>query len=66
MLGVVGPNGAGKTTLLRAITGAEPPDSGRIELPRGADSPRAPELWRTAADRARHAGSRRSEPPHPR
>jgi ABC transport system ATP-binding/permease protein len=29
-IGVVGRNGDGKTTLLRMITGAEPPDSGRV------------------------------------
>ncbi|MEP7021153.1 MAG: ATP-binding cassette domain-containing protein, partial [Pseudonocardiales bacterium] len=29
-IGVVGRNGGGKTTLLRMITGAEPPDSGRV------------------------------------
>lgn len=36
VLGIVGPNGAGKTTLLRALTGALPPDSGRVETPPGA------------------------------
>ena len=29
-LGIIGPNGAGKTTLFGIITGAVPPDSGRI------------------------------------
>ncbi|PZS20399.1 MAG: glycerophosphodiester phosphodiesterase [Pseudonocardiales bacterium] len=29
-IGVVGRNGGGKSTLLRMITGAEPPDSGRV------------------------------------
>ena len=32
IVGIIGPNGAGKTTLFRLITGAENPDSGRIEL----------------------------------
>jgi ATPase subunit of ABC transporter with duplicated ATPase domains len=36
-MGVVGPNGCGKTTLMRILTGAEPPDSGKViwraELP---------------------------------
>ncbi len=36
VLGIVGPNGAGKTTLFRAITGLNPADRGRIELPPGA------------------------------
>jgi len=31
-LGVVGPNGAGKTTLLQLLTGALPPDAGKIKL----------------------------------
>ena len=29
-IGVVGRNGGGKSTLLRMITGAEPPDQGRV------------------------------------
>ena len=29
-IGVVGRNGGGKSTLLRLITGAEPPDAGRV------------------------------------
>jgi ATPase subunit of ABC transporter with duplicated ATPase domains len=36
VIGVVGPNGSGKTTLLRLISGALPPDSGRVTLPPGA------------------------------
>src|SRR5687767_7673089 len=32
---LVGPNGAGKTTLLKILTGAESPDSGRLELASG-------------------------------
>jgi sulfate-transporting ATPase len=32
IVGVIGPNGAGKTTLFRMITGAEPPDAGRIRI----------------------------------
>jgi ATP-binding cassette subfamily F protein 3 len=33
-VGLVGPNGAGKTTLLRIAAGLEPPDAGRVEVPR--------------------------------
>jgi ATP-binding cassette ChvD family protein len=32
IVGVIGPNGAGKSTLFRIITGAEKPDSGRIDI----------------------------------
>jgi energy-dependent translational throttle protein EttA len=32
IVGVIGANGAGKTTLFRMITGAESPDSGKLEL----------------------------------
>jgi manganese/iron transport system ATP-binding protein len=32
LVGLIGPNGAGKTTLLRAVLGAVPTRSGRIEL----------------------------------
>ncbi|MEE2664529.1 MAG: ABC-F family ATP-binding cassette domain-containing protein [Myxococcota bacterium] len=35
-IGIVGPNGAGKTTLLRIAAGIDPPDGGRVHLPRGA------------------------------
>jgi len=35
-LGIVGPNGAGKTTLLRIAAGLDPPDNGRVHVPRGA------------------------------
>jgi ATP-binding cassette subfamily F protein 3 len=34
-IGVVGPNGAGKTTLLRILAGDDPPDAGRVAVPRG-------------------------------
>ncbi len=34
-IGVVGRNGDGKTTLLEVMTGAEPPDSGRVSRVRG-------------------------------
>ena len=33
-VGLVGPNGAGKTTLLRVMAGEDPPDDGRVTLPR--------------------------------
>jgi ATP-binding cassette subfamily F protein 3 len=33
-IGLVGPNGAGKTTLLRIAAGLDPPDAGRVEVPR--------------------------------
>src|SRR4051812_27398030 len=32
IVGIIGPNGAGKSTLFRMITGAETPDSGKIEI----------------------------------
>jgi sulfate-transporting ATPase len=32
IVGVIGPNGAGKTTLSRMLTGAEPPDAGRVTV----------------------------------
>ena len=32
---VCGPNGTGKSTLLRLLAGVEPPDGGRVILPRG-------------------------------
>ena len=32
VLGVIGPNGAGKTTFLKLITGAEKPDSGKVDV----------------------------------
>ncbi len=32
IVGIIGPNGAGKTTLFRLITGADKPDSGKMEL----------------------------------
>jgi ATP-binding cassette subfamily F protein 3 len=35
-VGIVGPNGAGKTTLLRIAAGLDPPDTGRVHVPRGA------------------------------
>ncbi len=35
-MGVIGMNGSGKTTLLRLVAGAEPPESGRVTLARGA------------------------------
>ena len=31
-IGIVGPNGAGKTTLINLLTGALPPDTGRVQL----------------------------------
>ncbi|MBK8209513.1 MAG: ATP-binding cassette domain-containing protein [Rhodospirillales bacterium] len=34
-VGIIGPNGAGKTTLLRLLTGALPPDAGRVTLGTG-------------------------------
>ena len=35
-IGLIGPNGCGKTTLLKMITGAEKPDSGILNISRGA------------------------------
>ena len=35
-VGLIGRNGAGKTTLVRAIAGMLEPDSGALEMPRGA------------------------------
>jgi ATP-binding cassette ChvD family protein len=32
IVGIIGPNGAGKTTLFKMLTGAEPADSGTIEV----------------------------------
>ena len=32
ILALVGDNGAGKSTLVKALAGAQPPDSGRIEI----------------------------------
>ncbi len=43
ILALVGDNGAGKSTLVKAIAGAQPPDSGRIEIdgvPRQLSTPR--------------------------
>ena len=34
-IGLVGANGSGKSTLLRLLSGDEPPDAGRLLLPRG-------------------------------
>ncbi|MDP9093111.1 MAG: ABC-F family ATP-binding cassette domain-containing protein [Actinomycetota bacterium] len=36
-IGIVGRNGGGKSTLLRMITGAEPPDSGRVTRTGGTE-----------------------------
>ncbi|MFO1112784.1 MAG: ABC-F family ATP-binding cassette domain-containing protein [Rhodospirillales bacterium] len=33
--GIIGPNGAGKTTLMRLLTGALPPDAGKVTLAGG-------------------------------
>jgi ATP-binding cassette subfamily F protein 3 len=35
-VGLIGRNGAGKTTLVRVVTGEVEPDTGRVDLPRGA------------------------------
>jgi ATP-binding cassette subfamily F protein 3 len=35
-IGLIGPNGCGKTTLLKMLTGAEKPDSGILNISRGA------------------------------
>jgi sulfate-transporting ATPase len=32
IVGIIGPNGAGKSTLFKMITGAEQPDSGKVEI----------------------------------
>ena len=43
ILALVGDNGAGKSTLVKALAGAQPPDSGRIEIdgaPRQLNAPR--------------------------
>jgi simple sugar transport system ATP-binding protein len=39
---LMGENGAGKSTLIKAITGAQPPDSGVIELAGARISPQSP------------------------
>jgi branched-chain amino acid transport system ATP-binding protein len=58
-VGIVGPNGAGKTTLLNVLSGAYPPDAGRIAF-RGEDV-----SARDAAARCRLGIARSHQIPRP-
>lgn len=48
VLALIGENGAGKSTLMKVLSGAHPPDSGRMELCGRPFSPAGPHQARTA------------------
>ena len=49
---LIGPNGAGKTTFVNLLTGALPPDAGRIELDGATSRAAARAAGERAASRA--------------
>jgi len=61
VLGLIGPNGAGKTTLVNALTGFQPPTTGRLLL-EGEDVTRTPAHRLARAGIARTFQSGRSFP----
>ncbi|MEX2559133.1 MAG: ATP-binding cassette domain-containing protein, partial [Pirellulales bacterium] len=48
VLAVIGENGAGKSTLMKVLSGAHPPDSGRMELAGRPFAPSGPHDARVA------------------